>query len=127
MATESPLIHDGSQTTAATDLSASQFYAVKIVGVRSVGLANAGGEAIYGVLQNKPGPAQACDVGLFGVSKAAVGAAVVAGSYLSTDNTGRFIDAAGTGHRGAQALETATAAGQIITVVLGVNSGDTTA
>lgn len=127
MATEGPLLHDGSQTTAAVDLSAAQFKAVKITAARAVNLANTGGEAIYGILQNKPTAGQAADVGFVGVSKAVAGAAVNAGDYLMTDTSARMITATSTNHRVAQALEAASGAGQIITVMLGPNSADTVA
>ena len=125
MATESPLLHDGGQTTAAADLSSSQFYAVKITAARSVNLANSGGEFIYGILQNKPTSGQAADVGILGVSKAVAGAAFSAGAALMTNTSAQLITATGTNHRIATAIEAATAAGQIITVALGPNSGDT--
>jgi hypothetical protein len=44
-----------------------------------------------------------------------------------TDATARLITATSTNHRVAQALEAATAAGQLITVAVGPNSGDTVA
>ena len=127
MATESPLLHDGSQTTAAADLSSSQFYAVKITAARAVNLASTGGEYIYGILQNKPTSGQAADVGILGISKAIAGAAYSAGVALMTDTSGRLITATGTNHRVATSIEAATAAGQLITVALGPNSGDTVA
>jgi len=119
MATESPLIHDGSQTTAASgDLATAQFYAVKLVGARSVDLANAGGEPIYGILQNTPLIGQAADVGIIGVSKAMIGAPVAAGAQLMTDTTARLITATSTNHRVAVALEAGGTAGQVISVAL---------
>lgn len=127
MATEGPLIHDGSQTTAAADLSTKQFCAVKITAARAVNVAATGGEAIYGILQNNPISGLAADVGILGVSKALIGAGVTAGDYLMTDTTARLITATGTNHRVAQALETGAVAGQLITVALGPNSGDTVA
>lgn len=127
MATEGPLFHDGSQTTAAADLSAAQFKAVKITAARAVNLASSGGEAIYGILQNKPLSGQAADVGIVGVTKALCGAAVSAGDYLMTDTTARLITATSTNHRVAQALEAGGAAGAVITVALGPNSADTVA
>ena len=127
MATESPLLHDGAQTTAAADLSSSQFLAVKITAARQVNLANTGGEFIYGILQNKPLSGQAADVGFLGVTKAVAGAAFSAGAALMTDTSARVITATGTNHRIATAIEAATAAGQLITVVLGPNTGDTVA
>lgn len=125
MATESPLIHDGSQTTAAADLSGNQFYVVKITGSRLVNLASTGGEIAYGILQNKPTSGAAADIGILGVSKAAAGAAFAAGAQLMSDSTGRLITRTGSLHMIAQAIEAATAAGQLITVVVGVGSGNT--
>lgn len=127
MATEGPLFHDGSQCTAAADLSSGQFLAVKITAARAVNLASAGGELIYGILQNKPTSGQAADVGFIGVTKAVAGAAFSAGAQLMTDTSARLITSTGTNHRVATALEAATGAGQLITVMLGPNSGDTVA
>lgn len=126
MATEGPLIHDGSQTTAAADLStglngpgaSGQFLGVKLSGNRQVGLASSGGEAIYGILQNKPRAGEAADVGIMGVSKAVAGAVVTAGNFLMTDTSGRFIPATGTNNRVAQAIEGASATGTIFTVAI---------
>jgi hypothetical protein len=119
MATESPLMHDGSQTVAAADLSAKQFYAVKITGPRAVNLASTGGEAIYGILQNNPISGLAADVGIDGVTKAVIGAAVTAGDFLMTDTSGRLITSTGSNHRVAQTLETGSTAGQLVTVFVG--------
>jgi hypothetical protein len=118
MATESPLIHDGSQTTAAADLSSSQFYVVKLTGARQVNLAAATTDVAYGILQNKPTLGQAADVGLLGVSKAVAGAAVAAGAGLMTNTSGQVITATTGNKRLGQAIEAATAAGQLITIAL---------
>jgi hypothetical protein len=118
MATESPLLHDGSQTTAAADLSAAanQYKAVKLVGARSVNLDSTGGVAIYGILQNLPSAGDAADVGIFGVSKAKIGAAgCAAGDSLMTDNTSAFTTKTSTNVVVAVALE-AGASGDIISV-----------
>jgi hypothetical protein len=123
MATESPLFHDGGQCQAAVDLSANQFYVVTISGARQVNLQTTAGAAAYGILQNKPGPNQAADVGILGVSKAAAGAAVAAGAALQVDGTGRLITLTGTNRRVATAIEAATAAGQLITVALNAPFG----
>jgi hypothetical protein len=130
MATESPLISIGSQCTAAADLSGAtttlagpngsgQFLAVKLTGSRVVNLANAGGEAVLGILQNTPTLGAPADIGFVGVSKAVAGAAIAAGAELMTDTSARLITATSTNHRVALALEAATAAGQLISVVLG--------
>ena len=114
MATDSPLIHDGSQTTAAVDLSAAQYKAVKLVAARSVNLANTGGEAIYGILQNDPIAGQAADIGIFGVSAALIGSAgCAAGDLLMTDTTGALVTKTSTNTVVAIALE-AGASGAII-------------
>ena len=118
MATESPLFLDGSNTTAAVYLSASQFLAVKITAARQVNLANTGGEAFIGILQNKPTLGQAALYGYLGVSKVVAGAAFAAGADLMTDTSARMITATSTNHRNAIALEAATAAGQIVAVFI---------
>jgi hypothetical protein len=93
MTTESPLIMDGSQVTAAADLSAKQFYCVKLTAARAVNLASTGGEAIYGILQNDPKSGEAAAVGIFGISKALVGTGgVTAGDSLMTEtSTGKVV------------------------------------
>ena len=116
MATESPMISDGANTTAAADLSAKQFYAAKLTAARSVNLASTGGEAIYGILQNKPVSGEVADLAIFGVCKAAAGAAFSAGAALMTDTTGRLITQTSTNATVGVALEAATVAGQIVTV-----------
>ncbi len=108
MATESPLIRDGSQTTAAADLSAKQFYAVQVSAVRSVNLETTGGKSIYGILQNKPKSGAVADVGILGISKAVIGAQCTAGNLLMTNTLGQLIPQTATAHSVAYALESAT-------------------
>jgi hypothetical protein len=128
MATEAPLIHDGSQCTAAVNMSntaglsgpsgSGQFLAVKITAARSVAYDNVGASVCYGILQNKPAVGQAADVGILGVSKAVAGAALSAGALLMTDSSGRVITRTSTNPVVGQAIEAATAANQIITIAL---------
>lgn len=125
MALEGPLLHDGSQTTAAADLSAStnQYRAVKLVGARSVNLANTGGEAIYGFLQNLPQSGDAADVGILGVTKARVGAAgCAAQDQLMTDTAAAVTTKTSTNVVVAVALE-AGASGDIISVKIMPTAG----
>lgn len=127
LATESPLIHDGSQTTASADMSntggldgpsgSGQFLAVVVSGPRAVAVATAG-VAVYGILQNKPKSGEAADVGIVGVTKAVAGAAVTSPQLLQTDANGRLIPATSTLHRVAMAIESAAATGVIFTVAL---------
>lgn len=128
MATESPLIHDGAQTTAHVDMSktaslagpssSGQFLAVKLNGARIIDIATSGGEAVYGILQNTPKAGEVADVGIMGVTKAVAGAVCTGGNNLMTDTSGRLIPATGTNHRVATAIESAAATGVIFTVAL---------
>src|SRR6266403_2095441 len=127
MATESPLIKDGSQTVAATDMSntgglagpssSGQFLAVKISAARSVSVCTAG-DWCYGILQNKPTSGQAADVGILGVSKAVAGAVCTGGNFLMADGSGRLIPFTGANRRVAVAIEGAAATSVIFTVAL---------
>lgn len=127
MATEAPLLHH-SQSTAAANLSSTaglsgpngsgQFLAVKTTAARQVNLANTGGEAIDGILQNDPAQGYVADVGFSGASKAVAGAAVAAGALLMTDTSARLITATTGNYAVAKAIEAATGANQIITVLV---------
>lgn len=123
MATYGPLIDDGSQNVAGSDLSAKQFYAIKLTAARTLDLANTGGEATYGVLQNKPTLGQAVDAGILGITKAVAGGTCTAGGPLMTDNTGRFVDKTGGNITVLMAIEGATVAGQIITAKIVPTAG----
>lgn len=136
MATESPLIHDGSQTVAAANYSntaalagnagSAQFFAVALSqsAARTSVLASAAGQQIYGILQNKPVAGEAADVGIFGVTKAQVGTGgSTCGKPQMVTAAGSVTDwTAGSGY--AQigiAIETG-AAGAIITMFIGATS-----
>lgn len=135
MATESPLMHDGSHTTASVDCSASaaspftglnstgQYLGVVISGSKTVAPDATGGAVIYGILQNAPAVGQAADVGIFGISKGVMGASATAGAQLMTNSAGRLITGTSTNHRFAILLETATGAGQVCSVfITGANT-----
>lgn len=127
MATESPLIHDGSQTTAAANYTngqslagpggSGQFLAVYISASRVVSLVATAGVAMYGVLQNTPNTGEAADVGILGVGKMTAGAAITAGADVMTDSSGRFVPwTSSSGYvKVGRALETVTALGQVFT------------
>jgi len=117
MATEGPLITDGSQCTASADLSAKQFYLVKLnTSGRQVVIGAANSDNVYGVLQSKPKAGEAANVGIFGISKAVAGAAITAGDPLMSDTSGRVITQTSTNPKVGVALEAATVTGQIITI-----------
>ncbi len=159
MATESPLLHDGSQTVLSTGNDArrtsitgstlsgpngsGQFLCVSLSTItdRTVNFTSTASTAsgpglnrAYGVLQNTPGPGQAADVGIFGVSKVVAGStnfvrgqmimpsSLFAGTVALLSTTGLAYNPIGI------ALETPTSTGAVITAFInqGLNAGSTT-
>jgi hypothetical protein len=143
MATESPLIHDGSQTTLSTAFDArrssitgstlpgpngsGQFLLVALSTqadrqVRLTSTSTADLQA-YGILQGTPGPGQAADVGIFGISKAVAGTTtIVDGSRLGISSTlagAVNLWSTGAGTPVGRSLEAVSAVGQVITIALG--------
>lgn len=142
MANESPLIHDGAQcvlgfdarnstfsgTTNAGPSGSGQYLAVRLstTADRTVllcstaaGVANIG--SMYGILQNKGSSGSVADVGIFGISKAVAGLAIVGGAQLAPSSTAPgslipFSSAADTYAIGV-AIETASV-GQVFTMRL---------
>lgn len=105
--------------TASADLSSSQFLFVKASGVGTVAVCAASTDAPIGVLQNKPTSGQEAEIVNGGITKVVAGAAVTAGAEVMSNASGQAITAATAGNRIAGvALETATASGQIIAVLL---------
>jgi len=103
--------------TAEADLSAAQFLGVNGgTAAGQVALAGAG-EAIFGVLQNKPTAGQAAEVMNKGVTKGISGAAILVHVQVEVDAAGKFITLAA-GVPVGFALEAAGAADEIITVLL---------
>lgn len=109
---------------AAASFAASQFYACVFTnnnGIAQAAVQTTAGARVDGIIEDdNPQAGTASTIGVLGVTPAAVGAAVTAGDALEVDATGRLITATGTaGHIPcAVALESATAAGQIIPVLL---------
>lgn len=93
MAVEQPLMNIG-YLPAGADLSAKQFYAVKVNSSKAIVLAGAGENAL-GVLQNDPTSGQAAEVMVVGVSKVKLGATVVAGENVMADAAGKLVPATG--------------------------------
>ena len=101
---------------AASDLSSNQYYAAVVNSSGKAALAGAGAK-IIGVIQNAPIAGEAAAVMVLGRTKGIAGAAVTTGNELEIDANGRFIPLS-TGTSVGFALEDATAAGDIISVVL---------
>ena len=127
MSTEAPLIHDGSQCTAAANYwnpasaldgpnGSGQFLGVYISAARVVTVVATQGAAGYGFLQNTPPQGMAADVGIAGCSKMVAGAAISAGAELMFDANGRVIPwTSGSGYaKVGRAIEAATGANQVI-------------
>lgn len=100
------------------DLSDYQFRYVAVSGVRECGLAGAADENLIGILQNKPDEEGiAATVARVGLSKIVGGAAFAVGAYLTSDATGRAVEAVEGERYGAIALEVG-AEGRISTVLM---------
>jgi hypothetical protein len=103
--------------TADGDQSSNQYKFLK-GDTTGVALQDSAGGACIGVLQNKPTDAKIAEVGIMGVSKVTAGAAVSLWDNVQSDGAGRAITAASGDYSQGIALEAATAAGQIIAVLL---------
>lgn len=105
--------------TASADLSAKQYYFVKMSGANTVDVTSAITDKTIGVLQNTPTSGQAAEVCLFGITKVVADGNLTAGNLIGTSNDGQA-DAitAGTDttvYVVGQALESG-AAGEIVTM-----------
>lgn len=89
MAREAPMLQDG-VLKAAADLSAKQFYCVKISAADTVDLVGASTDTVYGILQNKPTANLAADVAFEGVCKGISGATLAAGALLMSHTDGKL-------------------------------------
>jgi len=102
MATE--ILIQSISLVAAADLSAKQYYCVKVDSNGKAALCGAAENSV-GILQNDPTSGQMATVGMLGLSKAKYGASVTAGANLMTDASGKLITATGTNPVIALALE----------------------
>lgn len=77
---------------AGADLSAKQFYAVKI-NTSSKAVLAAAGEVAIGILQNKPTSGQSASIAISGKSKAVFGASATVGGPVASDASGKLVNA----------------------------------
>lgn len=104
---------------AAADLSAKQYYAVKVDSSGEAALCSSAGEAVFGVLQNKPEAGRSASVAVQGVTKMIIGTGgLTTGAQWQTDATGAAIDAASGDFVGGTVLEGGNA-GEYATVTIG--------
>lgn len=75
--------------TASADLSAKQYYFVKISGANTVTVCAAATDVPVGVLQNTPTSGQAAVVCVYGVTKVSSDAALTAGNIIGTSADGQ--------------------------------------
>lgn len=80
---------------AGADLSAKQYYAVKVNSSGAAVLSGAGEQAI-GLLQGAPTSGQAAEITTEGVSKGILGGSVTAGQNLMADASGKLVTQTGT-------------------------------
>lgn len=110
----------GVNTTGAAN-AGNQYKLVKVTGAHQVGIVAAVGDAAIGILQNKPqGTGQAATVAIRGVSKAKVDGAISAGAKVYAASDGRVSATATNATFVGTALDAATAANQLIPVLLGL-------
>lgn len=79
--------------TAAADLSAKKYTAVKVIAAFTVSSVTVAGEAPYGILQNDPKINESATVRRIGITHAKAGAAVAAGAKIAVAADGRLITA----------------------------------
>lgn len=129
MATEGPLVHDGSQCQANANYynpgvalfgvnGSGQFLAVAISASRTISIASSVTVPVYGILQNTPMAGDAADVGIMGISKAVAGAAITAGAELMIDSSGRLIPWVTAAFKVGIAIESAGALGVVFTMMI---------
>jgi hypothetical protein len=135
MATESPLIHDGSQCTSFANYynptvallgvnGSGQFLAVSLQAARVVQIATGPTAGpIYGILQNTPMAGDVADVGIMGISKAVAGAAITFGQELMVGTGGTLGQlvpwASGAANfKVGMAIEAASAQGVVFTMMI---------
>lgn len=105
--------------TASADLRTHQGKYVKVSGVGTVTVTALATDEPIGVLRNKPNTGEAAAVATDGIVQMVCGAAVTAGAQLMSDTSGRCITAATTSNKTfGRALETSTAANQVIAVLI---------
>lgn len=104
------------------DLTGKQYHIVRFAGANLVDQASHAAAAFsvgaVGVLQNKPNSDEAAEVAYFGESKVTAGAAVTAGRMITTNSSGRAINASSGEIIVGRALDAAGADGEFFRALL---------
>ena len=93
MATEGAFVYDETFKNT-TDLSAKQYFSMKLSAADTVAICSAATDQVIGILQNNPTANQGATVRLLGRSKAVTdgsGTAIAFGDKLGTDANGRLM------------------------------------
>src|SRR5262245_1551499 len=123
------MAYEGAQTkligvTASANLTAKQYYFVKVSGAGTVTVCAATTDQPIGVLQNAPDSGQAAEVCTSGITKISSDAAITAGNDLGCSADGQAaVYAQGsdtTKYIVARALDTTTAAAGLVTAYLNI-------
>ena len=105
-----------------SDLSAKQYYAVKLTAENTVDLAAAATDRCIGVLQNKPKANNAAQVAILGMTKAYTdgsGTAIAVGDLVGPNSSGIFVKKATADYNAMGiAMQASSALGTIIYVIL---------
>ena len=121
MAFENPVLIDGTRKAGA-DLSAKQFYFVKLDSSGDVVVCAAVTDIPYGVLQNAPASGETAEVCVLGITKVSGDADLTKGNQIGTSSDGQAAAyAAGTDttkYMVGQVLDDNAAAGGYITAVV---------
>lgn len=106
---------------AVADLSGAQYHLLRHTAEGQVAVASdagAGVDELVGILQNKPTSGNAATVGYQGQSKITVGGSVTVHTLLTTNGAGRATAATSGNWTFGQALEAASANGEVIRCLL---------
>jgi|SRR5229473_6726651 len=121
MATHSGFAWDES-FKANADLSAKQWYAVKLTAADTVDMASAATDLCVGILQNKPTSGHAAEVRILGITKVSSdgsGTAIVVGDRVGPNASSQIVKKATADYNAMGiALDASSAAGTIIRVLL---------
>lgn len=87
------VVHHSFSAVTGADLSANQYFGVKLNSSGKAVLAAAGQFAV-GVLQNNPGNGQVASIATVGaITKAKAGGTIAAGATVAVNSAGKFVDA----------------------------------
>jgi len=104
---------------AAVSLITKQFYCMEISAAGTVNLCDAATDKVVGILQNKPGADEACELPLSGIVKGIAAGVIAVGAWVGTDAAGKLVaKTTDKDYVYGQALEAAGADGDIIAVLI---------